>query len=226
MKLRMPNLSLHERAYNQECNFIIAIDGASASGKGTIAKHLAQKFEMKYYNSSIFYRRLAYLAYKNQIDPEDSLAVVEFAHHIDILEYVDGPELYKEEVTQYSSKIAAIPEIRQLLFKPQRDLVENNNRIVLDGRDIGTIIAPDAHLKLFVQADLAKRAERRLKQLQNNNQSCMFSEVFQNLSERDARDQTRPVAPLKTAEDAYIIDNSSSSVEAVIQKIVEIIENH
>jgi cytidylate kinase len=219
------NITLKEKAYNTERRFIIAIDGPSASGKGTIAKMLAEKFTMKNFASSIFYRKLASLALKKALDASAVEQIIKLSEKAEELNSYITDDLYNEAVTQFSSKIAAIPEVRLNLRKPQRLLIEHNRRLVLDGRDIGTIIAPDADLKLFFVASDEERAKRRFDQLSENGQHYDLNEIHKSIKERDARDQEREASPLKPASDAIIIDTTKLNADETLAKIVDIIES-
>ncbi|MCC2647143.1 MAG: cmk [Rickettsiaceae bacterium] len=217
--------TLKEKAYNIEHRFIIAIDGPSASGKGTIAKMLAEKFTMKNFASSIFYRKLASLALRKGLDSMLVKDIIKLSENAEELNSYITDDLYNEAVTQFSSKIAAIPEVRLNLRKPQRLLIEQNRRLVLDGRDIGTVIAPDADLKLFFVASDEERAKRRFDQLRENGQDYDLNEIHKSIKERDARDQERETSPLKAATDAIIIDTTKLNAEETLAKIIAIIES-
>ena len=219
----MNGASLRERVDRKELKFIIAIDGTSASGKGTIARVLAEKFHMKYFASSIFYRRLASICNSLKIKDSDFKKIIDLSSDSDLLQNYAAEDLYDENITVLCSKISTISEVRQNLQPLQRSLIDNNLRVILDGRDIGAIIAPDAHLKLFINAGLEERAKRRFNQLQRNNISCMMQDVFQSLKSRDERDMNRDASPLIVPLDAYIIDNSGTSEEAIAQVMKTII---
>ncbi len=210
-------LSLKERALNNELKFIVAIDGTAASGKGTIAKILAEKFNMKYFASSIFYRKLASICAVEQVADDDVEKIIALSSNSLLMKNYMADDLYDEKITTLCSKISIIPDVRKNLKPLQRSLIDDNLRVILDGRDIGSVIAPDAHLKLFIDADLGVRAERRYKQLQKNNKSCMIQDIFASLKLRDERDMNREVSPLKVADGAYVIDNSGTSEESLAQ---------
>ena len=212
--------SLVDRAYNPNLKFVIAIDGTSASGKGTIAHALSEKFHMSYFASSVIYRKLASMCYSNNV--EDIDAIIALSYRYELLNSYNPNDLYDEHITTLCSQISSIPEVRENLRPSQRALIDQNLRVILDGRDIGTVIAPDAHLKLFINANLQERAKRRYEQLQKNNVSCNMEHILQNLSMRDERDAKRSVAPLKIATDAYVIDNTGTqqnTIAAVLQII-------
>ena len=217
-------MKIIDRANDFSSKFIIAIDGTSASGKGTLGKMLAKKFQMKYFASSIFYRKLASIAYSKFLSDSDINELIQLSKASDLLKNYQSDDLHDEHITDLTSKIASIPEVRDNLRPLQRHLVDDNLRVILDGRDIGTIIAPDAHIKLFIDANLEVRSERRFNQLQGNKKSCMMREVFNNLQYRDERDRNRSVSPLLPADDACFIDNSGD-IQDSIEKIMRYIEN-
>lgn len=196
---------------------IIAIDGVSASGKGTLAKLMAKRFGLVYCQTSLFYRQLALNAVKAGIKdfPE---AIIELSK--EPLELIETPELYSPEVTEVASIVAVLPEVRYNLEKPQREFLAQHPRVVMEGRDIGSVIAPNADLKLFVTADAKIRAERRHKQMLENGVDVRVEEVLEALEERDKRDSSREAAPLMRAEDAIEIDTSNSSPEEIIEFIM------
>jgi len=194
---------------------VVAIDGASATGKGAIAKQLAERFNLVNCQTGIFYRSLAYNIFKEGISADDTAKIIDFSKKE--LELSDDAAIYNAEVTDVSSKISAIPEVREALIAPQKKFIEANPRIVIEGRDIGTVIAPNADLKLFVIADIDVRAKRRLTQIGSGD----LEDIKKSLIERDTRDSGRAIAPLKKAEDALIIDNSSKSLEEIVESLIK-----
>ncbi|MDF2965098.1 MAG: cmk [Rickettsiaceae bacterium] len=212
--------TLKDKAFNPTYPFVIAIDGPSASGKGTIAKLLAEKLNMKCYASSIFYRKLASLALSKGLSSNSTSEIIALSENIEELTNHHADDLYSEAVTQLSSKVATIAEVRVNLRKPQRLLIEQNPRIVLDGRDIGTVIAPDADLKLYLTASDEERAKRRHEQFAANGIKYELNDLINSIKERDARDQMREASPLKPADDAIIIDTTKLTTEETLQKIL------
>ena len=193
---------------------IIAIDGRAGSGKGTIAKLLASKFGLTHCETSLFYRTLALEVLKSsQNMPKDDIIALSAQN----LHIASSPELYTPEVTEMASIIAAIPEVRKNLNKPQKEFLQNNNRVVMEGRDICTVIAPDADLKLFVTADITTRAERRYKQM---NGTVPLEQIKADLVARDLRDSSRKAAPLEKTHDAVEIDTTHQTPEEIIEKIL------
>ena len=203
--------------------FIIAIDGHAASGKGTIAKGVAQWFGFAYLDTGLIYRAVAQQGLlKDKNGFLSKKALVEIARSFKP-EYLELENLRSDDVGNYASKIASIKEVRSELVKFQRDFANKSQGAVLDGRDIGTVIAPDAQLKLFITADLNIRAERRYKDLHNRDKSITFSQIVGDLSKRDCLDSNRQYAPLKITNDAHLIDTSELSIEASIDIVVDLV---
>lgn len=194
---------------------VIAIDGPSASGKGTLAKKLAAHFDLPYLNTGALYRLLALRVIEQNIDEENVEELVKNISEADL----DNEKLFSEDVGAVASKIAKNPEIRAALFDFQRDFVSSDKGAVLDGRDTTTVIAPDADFKFFVTADVEIRAKRRWDQLQET----PYEEILAQLKRRDENDLGRKDAPLKIAPDANIVDNGNLSIEEGFEKILNII---
>lgn len=218
---------LQENFYNKfisrESKCIIALDGTSASGKGTLAKLIASNYSFMHCQSSIFYRKLA-LDFLRQDKAEapnletlrnQLLASELLKENYQFLAANNG-ELYSEVVTRMTSMIAAIPEVRQFLLKPQRDFLNINERVIMEGRDIGTVIAPSADIKIYITASIEVRAKRRYDQMIANGKEVEYEDILYSLKERDDRDQGRAIAPLKKAEDAIEIDTTEMSIEQVL----------
>ncbi|MDA0781862.1 MAG: (d)CMP kinase [Rickettsiales bacterium] len=201
---------------------IIAIDGPAASGKGTLAKKLAEHFGLNYLDTGSIYRALGYKILEAGGCPEDKKLAVEMAKNI-TSEELNNPHLYDEGIGRAASVVAVIPEVRDALFRFQRDFSKSPKGAVLDGRDIGTVICPDADLKFFITADIEVRAMRRFKQLQNNGVSVIYQSVLDDLRRRDERDSGRAVAPLAIAEDAVQVDTTDMEVSEVFEEIVAVV---
>ena len=199
---------------------IIAIDGSAASGKGTLAKRVAAKFGYDYLDTGALYRAVALRllnagANSNKIDEKQA---VNAASTLNLL-LTQTAEIRTDKVAALASIVAAIGPVRAELLSLQRAFAAappSGRGAVLDGRDIGTIVLPDANLKFFIDADLDIRAERRTKELLQAEQSVMFRDVLADMKARDDRDRTRSVAPLKAADDAITIDTSKMEVSAVL----------
>lgn len=186
---------------------VIAIDGPAASGKGTLAKKIAAHFGFSYLDTGKLYRAVALGILNAGDDPHNITIAVKIAKKL-APEELARVELGEERVGQAASIVASIPEVRAVLLDFQRNFAKNKQGAVLDGRDIGTVICPHADIKLFIHADVHTRAERRHKELQQRGTDITYNTVLNELQERDTRDSTRDVAPMKTAADAVIIDTT------------------
>ncbi len=193
-------------------NIVIAIDGPAASGKGTLARRLAEALDYAWLDTGLLYRAVGYAVAKNGGDPADPALAIPVAQTIDVTALMNDASLRSDEAGQFASQCSAIPEVRTALLNFQRDFAAkppgNKKGAVLDGRDIGTVICPKATLKLYITASPEVRAERRLKELTAQGQSLSFSEVLADIKARDGRDMNRVTAPLKPADDAIVIDTS------------------
>ena len=216
--------NLKEKAYNQHNRFVIALDGPSASGKGSIGRMLASEFNLEYVQSGIFYRSLAYLCIVNNIDVTEVKKIIELSGSNNLTEFTKGVDLNQENIGNYASKISTIPEVRANINKYLILMVKTRSRIIMEGRDIGTVIAKDADLKIFITADVNKRAERRYKQLHEEGKKCKLEEVLELLKERDLRDSMRITDPLLVSSDAFVIDTSNINQKQVIAEIKNYIE--
>ena len=186
---------------------VIAIDGPSASGKGTLAKRLADHFNLPHLDTGLLYRATGLKAERTGRLPAEVAAGLAMADLAD-------PELKTDEVGQLGSKAAAIPEVRANLLKFQKDFAAQAPGAVLDGRDIGTVICPDAPVKLFVTASLEARGERRFEELRQRGAAPIKPRVLAEMAERDRRDSERAAAPLKAAPDAHQLDTSNMDADA------------
>lgn len=192
--------------------FTIAIDGPAAAGKGTIGRALAAHFGFAHLDTGLLYRATGRRMLSG-LDP------IEAAHSLRA-EDLDADDLRTPEVSQAASRVAAIPEVRQALLDFQRAFARRTAGAVLDGRDIGTVICPEAEVKLYVTASDAERARRRHIELTEKGHTVTLDEVAQDLRQRDARDSARATAPLKPAEDAVLLDTSEMSIEEAIGRAV------
>ncbi|MGC0371579.1 MAG: hypothetical protein DGJ47_000268 [Rickettsiaceae bacterium] len=205
---------------------IISLDGPSASGKGLIGSMLATEFSLQYFQSSLVYRGLAYVCLCKSINSDDIRTIIQLAKDTDIFRAIQGVDLQTEEISDYSSKISVISEVRDILGVYLKKIIASNDRVIMEGRDIGTVIAPEAHLKLFITADLQVRAQRRYKQLCLSGKYCTLSDVLDMMKKRDERDSSRISAPLKAAEEAFALDTSKLSPEEIVDKIKNYVVNH
>lgn len=206
--------------------FVVAIDGPAASGKGTLARRLAEHFGLAHLDTGKLYRATAYLMLVEGGDPADPKTAAAAARRIDMSGLAD-PALLTEEVAQASSVVAAIPEVRAALLDRQREFAADPPAsapgAVLDGRDIGTAVCPDATVKLFITASPEARAERRLRELRGRGAAVIYGDVLQDMKERDARDSERRVAPLAAAPDAVTLDTTGLDADQVFELASEII---
>ena len=186
---------------------LIAIDGPAASGKGTLAKRLAAHFKLPHLDTGLLYRAVGWSAAHTSRTPADAAAALKAAD-------LDNPALRTDEAGQMASKVAAIPEVRSNLLKFQKEFAHQASGAVLDGRDIGTVICPDAPVKLFVTASLEARVERRYQELRARGADTIKPRVLAEMAERDRRDSERAAAPLKAAPDAYHLDTSDMDADA------------
>jgi cytidylate kinase len=204
---------------------IVAVDGPAASGKGTLARRLAGHYGLAYLDTGSLYRAVALAVVKSGKAPEDEAAAVQAASRIDRAAIADD-EIRRAGLGEAASIVAAFPAVRQQMLGLQRKIAATPPGAVLDGRDIGTVVCPDADVKLFVTALPEVRARRRLQELTRYGEAASYEDVLQWLIERDRRDETRPVAPLKRAPDAHLLDTSDLDIEATFQAAVAIIDRH
>ena len=206
---------------------IIAIDGPAAAGKGTLARRLAAHLDLAFLDTGRLYRAVGLAVRQGGGDPEKPADAVAAARALDP-EHLDTADLYTETVAEAASKVAAIPEVRAVLLAFQRDFAGRppggKRGAVLDGRDIGSVVCPDADFKFFITAAAEKRAERRYKELQEAGLASTKAAVLAEIKERDERDSTRNVSPLK-AVDACVIDTSDMTPDAVFEMALAHIES-
>lgn len=198
---------------------IIAVDGPTASGKGTIAKALAAHFGLPHLDTGLLYRAVGRQVQLHGGDPDDAgdaLAACDFADSLP-----DDAILRSEEVGGYASRVSVHPEVRRALYERQRAFALQDSGAVLDGRDIGTVIAPEAEVKLFVTASVAERARRRWLEMQARGNAVPLAEIERDIAARDARDMSRKDAPLMAAPDALVIDTTSFNREQAIEAVIE-----
>jgi cytidylate kinase len=206
--------------------FVVAIDGPAASGKGTLARRLAERFGLAHLDTGKLYRATALLALDSGTDPTDAAAAEAAARRVTPALLFD-PRLTGESVAAASSVVAAIPQVRSALLAFQRHFAAHPpppaRGAVLDGRDIGTAVCPEAAVKLFVTASPEIRAARRLKELRERGAAAIYDRVLQDMKERDARDSRRRIAPLMAAADAVTIDTTSLDPNQVFETASDLI---
>ncbi|SMQ57760.1 cytidylate kinase [Altererythrobacter xiamenensis] len=201
---------------------IIAVDGPTASGKGTIAKALAAHFGLPHLDTGLLYRAVGRQVQLNDGDPNNPADALAATHFLDALLLDDF--LRSEEVGGLASRVSVHPAVRQALYDRQRAFVEQPGGAVLDGRDIGTVIAPEAEVKLFVTASVEARARRRWLEMTGREIEIPLAEIEQDIVRRDARDINRKDAPLKAAPDALILDTTSFDKEQAIEAAIEAVK--
>lgn len=215
----------------------IAIDGPAGAGKSTIAKRVAEELNFMYVDTGALYRAVALCAIQKNIEPDDSQRVSEmlseikvqlaFNYRFEKVVLLDGRDVSSRirtpEVSMAASKISALPQVRAYLLDLQRDIAKENN-VIMDGRDIGTVVLPDAKVKIFLTASPQVRAERRYKELSEKGANVSFDEVLRDVNERDYNDSHRKTAPLKPAEDSVFVDTTDLDFEQSVEKIISVIK--
>lgn len=214
----------------------IAVDGPSGAGKSTLAKLLAEALGYLYVDTGAIYRTLGLFAQQNSVEPTDAVGVtallsrvnIELRHGDDGYQhmYLDGADvtadIRRPEISRFASAVSAIPAVRAFLLNMQRDLAKTHN-VIMDGRDIGTVVLPEATVKIFLTASADERAHRRHKELLERGHETDFDTVLRDIVERDRNDSTRSAAPLRQAEDAILVDTTGidlrESLEVLLQTI-------
>ena len=222
--------------------YAVAIDGPSGAGKSTLARRVAANLKFVYVDTGAIYRSIGWYALKMGVSLEDAGVITELLQTLTVeIQYgedglqhmlVNGQDVTEEirlpEVSAAASKVAAVPAVREFLLGMQRNLAKEHN-VVMDGRDIGTVVLPDASCKIFLTASAEVRAERRCRELEERGTPQEYDSVLEDMKRRDEQDRTREIAPLKQAEDAILLDTSAldfeSSFEALLQIIKERIED-
>lgn len=214
-------------------SFIVAIDGPAGAGKGTITKKVGEKLGLINIDTGAMFRCVTLNMIQENIGIEDETAIQNLLEKIEIdmkengTFFLNGEEVTKkireDEVNNLVSPVSVIPIVRKKLLELQRRVAEGKN-VIMEGRDIGTVVFPDADVKIYLDATPEERARRRVKQNQEKGIPCSYEEVLEGIMDRDKRDSSREVAPLKQAEDAIYIDSSDMAIEEVVEKIVGLIE--
>lgn len=216
--------------------FNIAIDGPAGAGKSTIAKKVAKELDFIYVDTGAMYRSMALYLIRKGVKAEEKKKIIELLPEIHVtLAYVEGEQhvylnqedvsslIRNEEVSQMTSSVSTIPEVREALLSLQRNLAKENN-VLMDGRDIGTCVLPNAELKIYLTASTKVRAKRRYDEMIEKGMECNLKELEASIKERDQRDMNREIAPLKQAEDAVFLDTSDMNIEEVVNAIIRLVK--
>lgn len=216
-------------------SYKIAIDGPAGAGKSTIAKRLAKELGYIYVDTGAMYRAMAYYFRQNGIDKEDEPAIAAACGEVDVtIQYKDGEQqvilngenvggyIRSEAVGSMASATSVYPAVREKLVELQRQLADREN-VIMDGRDIGTVVLPDADVKIYLTASSGVRAKRRYDELTAKGIPCEIEQIEQDIIDRDYRDMHRKTSPLKQAEDAVLLDSSELDIDGVVQKMQQII---
>ncbi|QUS56133.1 (d)CMP kinase [Pseudovibrio brasiliensis] len=202
---------------------IIALDGPAASGKGTLARQLAEHFGLRHLDTGLTYRAVAAALLARGLPLGDEAVAISVAQNLD-LGNLDRNQLSAHEIGEAASRIAVLSGLREELVRLQRTFAEQEPGAVLDGRDIGTVVCPDATAKLFITASPAARAKRRTDELNGKGIPADFNEILVDLERRDERDSTRKDSPLKPAENAHLLDTTEMDIDSAFRAAVDIIE--
>ncbi len=215
-------------------SFVVAIDGPAGAGKGTITKMVGEKLGLVNIDTGATFRCVALNMLQENIHMDEEEKIKKILEKIDIqMEhdgkvYLNGEEVTKRirenDVNDLVSPVSVLPIVRNKLLEVQRKIAEGKN-VIMEGRDIGTVVFPDADVKIYLDATPEERAKRRVLQNKEKGIECSYEEVLQGIKDRDKRDSTREIAPLKRAKDAIYVDTTNLSIKQVVEKIIEIIEN-
>lgn len=214
----------------------IAIDGPGGAGKSTVAKAVAKKLDILYVDTGALYRTIGLYVRSKNVDPKDAEGVGALLPEIKLeVTYENGAQcvylngvnhgdaIRTPEMSMYASAVSAIPAVRAFLLETQKDIARKNS-VIMDGRDIGTVILPDADVKIFMTASAECRAMRRYKELLTRGQSVSYEQVLAEMNERDGQDSSRAIAPTKAADDAILFDNSELDFEQSVDAIIEMVK--
>ncbi len=214
----------------------IAIDGPAGAGKSTIAKTVSKELGYIYVDTGALYRTVGLNALRNGVDTKDAAGVIATLDGLKVsLRFVNNEQrvflgeedvseaIRQNEVSMAASNVSAIPTVREFLFDLQRDIAKNNN-CIMDGRDIGTVVLPDAQIKLFLTASAEARADRRFKELTEKGQSVDYDVILKEIKERDYQDSHREIAPLKQADDAILVDSTEMDLPTTIEYMLGVIK--
>ena len=217
--------------------FSVAVDGPSGAGKSTLAKAVAGELGIVYVDTGAIYRTIGYYVYGKGIDPKDAPAVIAILPELDIqMRYgedgvqrmiLNGEDVSTQirlpEMSMYASAVSAIPEVRTFLLEMQRDMARRTS-VIMDGRDIGTVVLPEAQVKLFLTAKPEERARRRYNELVGKGEAVEYENILRDIIARDQNDSQRETAPLRPAEDAIVVDTTEFGVDEVCRKLLDLIK--
>lgn len=217
--------------------FSVAVDGPSGAGKSTLSKAVAAELGIVYVDTGAIYRTIGYYVFCKEIDPKDAPAVIAILPELDIQMrygddglqrmYLNGEDVSTQirlpQISMYASAVSAIPEVREFLLEMQRELARRSS-VIMDGRDIGTVVLPNADVKIFLTAAAEIRAQRRAKELEERGTPTPFEEVLRDIQQRDWNDSHRAAAPLRQAEDAVLVDTSELTFDESKLKLLEVIK--
>jgi cytidylate kinase len=219
----------------EHMSFIVAIDGPAGSGKGTITKMIGKKLNLVNIDTGAMFRCVALKMKRNNINIEDEEKIKELLENIDIelknnynkiRVFLDGEDvttaIRTEEISEFASPVSTVPIVRENLLRLQRKVAEGKN-VIMEGRDIGTVVFPNADVKIYLDATAEERAKRRLKQNKEHGIESDYNQILQEIKIRDERDSTRKIAPLKKADDAIYVDSTNMEINEVVEHIVSII---
>lgn len=204
-------------------SLLIAIDGPAASGKGTLARRLADYYHLPHFDTGLSYRAVANWLLQRDLPLDDAAHAIDAARNIDLTN-LDKHGLSAHAVGEAASRVAVISEVRRILVDKQRAFAAQPGGAVLDGRDIGTVVCPNADVKLYISASPDVRAGRRLRDIENRGGSADFAEILADIRRRDERDTERADSPLRPADDAHLLDTSNMSIEAAFQAARAIVD--
>ena len=217
-------------------SFVVAIDGPAGTGKGTVTKIVAEKLNLIYIDTGAMYRAVTLKALKNNIMPDETEKIEEILKDISITldrqdskqtVLLDGEDVTEKirttQVDNYVAKFAAVKQVRDKMTPLQREMKSQGN-IIMEGRDIGTTVFPDAEVKIYLDATVEERANRRYKQNVENGIECSYEEILEGIKERHVLETTRRIAPLRQADDAVYLDSTELSIDEVVEKIISIIK--
>ncbi|MCI8636869.1 MAG: (d)CMP kinase [Clostridia bacterium] len=215
-------------------SFVVAIDGPAGSGKGTVTKKVGEKLGLVNIDTGAMFRCVTLNMIEENVNLEDEAKIEEILNKIEIdmkengQIFLNGKEvtnrIRENDINKFVSPVSIIPDVRKKLLDLQRK-VSQGKKVIMEGRDIGTVVFPNANVKIYLDATPEERAKRRMKQNQENGISSSYEEILESIINRDKKDMTREVAPLKRAEDAIYIDSSNMSIEETVEEIIKIIKN-